>query len=480
MAYDNGKSSGDVRSYTIDHGNTVDISAFSSGSATARVGHSGGSISVDLNNIKSSFTLNISELLSNNFSIYTLNGHGNKNSYFDVIYRNGFTTIEISDGRHCITISIKGNPFGYHHHHHEHCCPAHHHHGCHPICFLENAMIRTPSGDVAIQELAIGDEVVAYVEGRAQSRSVVWAGKGHVKVRAGLPDDEAGYPIRILVNAISEGVPYKDLLVTPEHCFFFDGGFVPARMLVNGRSVFYDRSVSAYDYFHVETREHSIIMADGMLTESYLDTGNRDAMSQNHNVVVRLSAGPRRSWADDAAAPLVVERDAVEPLYRRIENRAVEAGLEAIDAPVLTTQDADMHLVTDQGQVILRTREAGNRVMFTIAPGIETVRIVSRTSRPSDVTGPFLNDRRQLGVLVGEITLFDSGEASTLDRHLQEPQARGWDVVEGTPCRWTNGDAWVSLGDRAPGSVGLLAIEVLAAGPYLEAEARPEPVAVYA
>ncbi|GCD58910.1 hypothetical protein NBRC3280_1409 [Acetobacter pasteurianus NBRC 3280] len=53
----------------------------------------------------------------------------------------------------------------------------------------------------------MGDTVIAYVQGVAQPTTVTWTGKAHVVVRPHLQDDEAGYPVRILKDAISEGVP---------------------------------------------------------------------------------------------------------------------------------------------------------------------------------------------------------------------------------------------------------------------------------
>lgn len=158
-----------------------------------------------------------------------------------------------------------------------------------------------PSGTKAVEDLSVGDEIIAYVDGVATPRRVIWAGQAHCTVRPGLPDDQAGYPVRILKDAIADGVPFKDMLITAEHCLFFDGKFVPARMLVNGRSIFFDKSITSYDYYHIETEEHSVIMADGMLTESYLDTGNRRSFSQKGKV---LSIGGNRNltW-DDAAVP---------------------------------------------------------------------------------------------------------------------------------------------------------------------------------
>ncbi|ACI50103.1 conserved hypothetical protein [Gluconacetobacter diazotrophicus PA1 5] len=353
------------------------------------------------------------------------------------------------------------------------------------VCFLADSMIRTPSGDIAVQDIRVGDEILACPDGEWRDGeqgtgerlgTVVWTGKAHATVRPGLPDDEAGYPVRILRDAIADGVPYKDMLVTPEHCLFLDGVFIPARMLVNGRSIFHDRTITAYDYYHIETERHSVIIADGMPTESYLDTGNRRSFRQDGKIV-HIGAGNARSWTEDAAAPLGVTRAVVEPVFRRIEARARDAGIaSAIVGPVLT-DDTGLHLLTENGQAIRRTRDANGYATFLIPPDVGTVRIVSRTSRPSDAIGPFLDDRRRLGVLVGGITLLDSDNMRLIDTYLADPALDGWDVQEAGPHRWTNGDAILPLGPRRPDSFGILAIQVLAGGPYPVTAEATEAVA---
>lgn len=101
---------------------------------------------------------------------------------------------------------------------------------------------------------------------------MISTGKKHIHVRPDLSDDKAGWPVRVMKNAISDGVPYKDMLITPGHCLFFYNCFVPVRMLVNGVSIFHDKSFHAYDYYYLETNPHSVITSDGMLTESFLKT----------------------------------------------------------------------------------------------------------------------------------------------------------------------------------------------------------------
>jgi len=333
------------------------------------------------------------------------------------------------------------------------------------VCFLQDSLISTPHGTKAVEELSVDDEIIAYVDGVATPRRVTWTGQAHCNVRTHLPDDEAGYPVRILKDAISDGVPFKDMLITAEHGLFFDEQFVPARMLVNGRSIFFDKSITSYDYYHIETETHSVIMADGMLTESYLDTGNRRAFSQKGNVV-SIASNSNLTW-NDAAAPLMVSREAVEPLFRKIENRVNKADFAIHTEARPLTNESNLHLTTDTGAVIRPARQNNGQVMFMIPSGVESVRIVSNASRPCDVIGPFIDDRRSLGVLVGTVTLFESNRTRTLTDHLHDAQLSGWNNVEEGTMRWTNGNAMLPLGKRAPGAIALMAIEVRAAGPYV-------------
>ncbi|AFW01809.1 hypothetical protein BAR24_14725 [Gluconobacter oxydans] len=339
------------------------------------------------------------------------------------------------------------------------------------VCFLEDTQITVPGGLKSIQDITVGDEVVISRNGVAVTDTITWVGKAHWNVRTRLPDDQAGYPVRIRKDAISEGVPFKDLLVTAEHCLFLDGYFVPARMLVNGRSIFYDKTITSYNYYHIETSEHSIVSADGLLTESYLDTGNRRNFSQGGKVV--QLAARTKSWDTDAAAPLTVAQSIVEPIHQNIAARAEAFGYEISTERVLLTDDADIHLRTNTGHVIKPVRKTGNTLLFMITGQIESVRILSNASRPCDVVGPFVDDRRTLGVLVGNVTLYDSQGTIPLVTHLEDSALPGWNNLEAAPMRWTSGDASLPLYRRDPNALGMLAIQIHAAGPYIVESQEP-------
>ncbi|MFT8723327.1 MAG: Hint domain-containing protein [Acetobacter malorum] len=338
------------------------------------------------------------------------------------------------------------------------------------VCFLAGSMIRTVDGDVAVENIQIGDEVVTFdwKTGAENVRPVVWAGTARATVHANLQDDEAGYPVRILKDAVADGVPYQDLLVTSEHCLFFDGKFVPVRMLVNGSSIFYDKSITAYDYYHIETAEHSVVAANGMLTESYLDTGNRRSFRQEGKVA--SIGGRAKTWEADAGAELCVDRSFVEPLFRKLEARksCITEGLRHAETVALT-DDANLHLVTETGAVIRPVRRDGQRYNFMLPANVASVRIVSRSSRPADVIGPFVDDRRQMGVAVGNVTFVTAARQENIVAHLAETKPKGWHAdMSRADVAWTTGNAVLPLAGLTEGNMGLLSLNILSAGPYVE------------
>jgi len=339
-------------------------------------------------------------------------------------------------------------------------------------CFLKGTMIRTEHGEVAIEDLRVGDRVAACVNGEEVFREIVWLGHRSTIVRSWLDDDEAGYPVRILRSALGENIPHRDLLVTPEHAMFLNGAFVPARMLVNGRSIYYDRTITHFDYYHIETNEHSILWSEGALTESYLDTGDRKRFAQANSVVHILNAA-ERDWVSDGAAPLRVERRFVEPLHASLAHRAAALGLGEIKREPEITEDPDLHLVDDHGRVMRKMRTVNRSSVFMLPPDTRKVRIVSRVSRPADVIGPFYDDRRHLGVLVGDIQIWESDKTRYISNHLIDETLEGWANVEDGRQRWTTGSAVLDLSDRQSDAVCILAIEVLAGGPYLAESTAP-------
>ncbi|WP_249194965.1 Hint domain-containing protein [Gluconobacter cerinus] len=323
-------------------------------------------------------------------------------------------------------------------------------------CFAEGTSITTPDGEATVETLVPGTLVMT----PNGAMPVKWLGHRSITV-ADQRVPEENWLVRIREGALAEGVPSRDLLVTQEHCMVFEGKLVPARMLVNGASILIDRTINSYTYYHVELESHEAVWAENALTESYLDTGNR---SQFDNHTVTALFGGSRKTGGSATLPLETSRTFVEPIHAAIAARAASA----VTQPELTT-DPDLHLVTNFGQVIRPLRQANDRVMFMIPANVATVRLVSRTGRPSDTIGPFVDDRRDLGVLVGDVSLFAARQTVNLTAHLSVADLSGWHALESSAYRWTEGNAALPLqsGGTLTREPSVLSIQIVSSGPYL-------------
>lgn len=332
-------------------------------------------------------------------------------------------------------------------------------------CFLAGTMIETINGLVAIEDIQIGDQIITYQNGQKQIQPVIWTGYNTAHVMPFISDNLAGYPVRIVKNAIAEGIPSKDLLLTSEHCILLDGQFIPVRMLVNGTSISYDHSIKEYTFYHIETEEHSIISADNLLTESYLDTGNRSSFISTNNLIEITNR--QKKWNIDSAAPLATTREIVEPIFTQLIQRSIDLGFKRTEANTLTTNDSGLHLLTNLGQILEATYQKNNHFVFKIPENTTQILLISRTQCPNESIGPFVDDRRRLGVLIGEVTLLEGNKTSPVTEHLTANNLQGWHDQEQTKCRWTNGHALLTIKNTPSDNIGMLIIQVLAAGPYV-------------
>jgi hypothetical protein len=312
-------------------------------------------------------------------------------------------------------------------------------------CFCAGTMILTTHGEVPVEALRVGDLAVTVLGAGAVPKPVVWIGHGRVDV-ARRQDPERVRPVRIRAHACGENMPHRDLLVTPEHCLYVDGGLIPARLLVNGRSIVIDRAIGAYTYYHVELAEHAVLLADGMPAESYLDTGNRATFANAPQPALRpdfdLACGHKR-WATHAAAPLTVDPRAVEPIWRRLEARAARLG-HAPGLPDITS-DPDLALVV-QGRTLRPVLSDTQRAVFALPAGTTEVRLVSRSASPAALR-PWIDDQRRLGVAVAAIVLDVEAEQRVFPADHPMLEGGWWSAEHesGRVWRWTDGHARLAL-----------------------------------
>ena len=139
-----------------------------------------------------------------------------------------------------------------------------------PVCFMAGTRVSTPSGEINVENLKIGDAVLA-VDGRAVP--VRWIGRQTV---APLFAGELSLPVRIKAGALEENLPSRDLLVSHDHALFVDGILIQAGALINGTSIVRERDVpKTFVYYHVEVEDHSLILAENVPAETFVDNVDR-------------------------------------------------------------------------------------------------------------------------------------------------------------------------------------------------------------
>ncbi len=138
-------------------------------------------------------------------------------------------------------------------------------------CYVTGTEITTGRGEIAVENLRIGDRVVTI---SGEERAVMWIGHRTIDCRKATRPAEVR-PVRIVAGAFAPGLPRRDLLVSPDHAVFFDDVLVPAKALINGSTI---RQVEAgqVTYYGIELDSHDMVLAEGVAAETYLDDGQRD------------------------------------------------------------------------------------------------------------------------------------------------------------------------------------------------------------
>jgi hypothetical protein len=285
-----------------------------------------------------------------------------------------------------------------------------------------------------VEALRVGDRAVT-ASGR--SRPILWIGHRRLDLRRH-PRPQDVMPVRVQAGAFGpgvrgEGVPRRDVLLSPDHAVFAGGVLVPVRYLVNGLSIAQE-AAEAITYYHVELDAHDVLLAEGLPAESYLNTGNRGAFANGGDVIEAHPDFARRVWAASSCADLVMQG----PVLAHIR-----AGLLA-RLPALghaTTDDPD--LLVCAGGVVLEPQSCGDWLCVVVPDDADTLHLHSRTACPAELDVGS-DDRRRLGVPVAAVRI--DGEAVPLDGPAV---AEGWWPAE-DGLRWTGGAATLRV---PPGAI---------------------------
>jgi autotransporter-associated beta strand protein len=192
-------------------------------------------------------------------------------------------------------------------------------------CYCPGTLIRTKRGHKRVEKLKIGDEVMT---ASGALRPVKWIGRRSYGGRFVMGRKDI-LPVCIKAGALADGVPARDLWISPHHAMYFEndgcGVLIEAKDLVNGISIVQAQRVEKVEYFHVELEMHDVIIAEGALSETFLDDGSRGMF---HNADEFRALYPHEPVFAHYCAPRLEAGYEVEVVRQRLRLRAgpVHAG----------------------------------------------------------------------------------------------------------------------------------------------------------
>ena len=143
------------------------------------------------------------------------------------------------------------------------------------ICFTPGTRIATPKGERLVEELKAGDRILTRDNG---VQEIAWNGQTRFDATYFAARPQLS-PILIKAGALGNGLPERDMLVSPQHrvlvnsskaqCYFGENEvLVAAKHLVNGETVLQRRAEQA-TYIHFMCERHEVVLSDGAWTESF-------------------------------------------------------------------------------------------------------------------------------------------------------------------------------------------------------------------
>jgi hypothetical protein len=192
--------------------------------------------------------------------------------------------------------------------------------------FCGGTRILTTRGRVRVEKLRLSDRVFTLQHGPMPIR---WIGQ-RIYSRHFARLSPNSIPIKIEADAIDDGIPSRDVFVSPLHNLFIDGILIPAEALLNGRTITRWEDMDPIAYYNIELTEHAVVLADDLPADSYIDRGDRamfmNAASAETHATPRMQSG-------EICAPILQSGPLFDRIRARITLRAGITPPDIMDRP---------------------------------------------------------------------------------------------------------------------------------------------------
>ena len=172
------------------------------------------------------------------------------------------------------------------------------------ICFTPGTTIATRRGEIPVQQIKVGDLVVTRDNGMQPVR---WVGRRNLG-RDNLLRTPGFNPVRIKAGAFGEGVPQRDMMVSPNHrmlvasetaeVMFSEREVLVAAKHLVGLDGIETITPDRVSYIHMLFDNHEVVFADGTWAESFQPGAHSMAGIQSDQRSEILSLFPELDAAD--------------------------------------------------------------------------------------------------------------------------------------------------------------------------------------
>jgi hypothetical protein len=195
-------------------------------------------------------------------------------------------------------------------------------------CFAVGTRILTARGSVAVESLQLGNMVMTDARaGWTRPQAVVWIGHRTIDCRRH-PRPRSVWPVRVSAHAFGQGMPARDLRLSPDHAVFVAEVLIPVKHLINGKTIV-QIPVDTVSYCHISLPAHDVLLAEGLAAESYLDTGDRSKFLNGGGPIALHPDFSARTWEAMGCAPLIVTGPVLASVHARLMQRATMFAVEA-------------------------------------------------------------------------------------------------------------------------------------------------------
>jgi hypothetical protein len=299
-------------------------------------------------------------------------------------------------------------------------------------CFAAGTLILTPDGERFVETLKTGDAVIT---ADGSTAPIIFIGHRLIHL-ARHRRPHTVRPVRIRAGALADGIPQRDLLLSPDHALFLEDVLVPARDLVDGISITQESNFRDVHYYHIELPQHGIIFAEGAPAESFLNVGHRGMFDNSGEPVMLHPEAMHAERARGSCAPLVFSGEKLAQIRTRLRERVTNHGYHVSQLPILSLKIGEREL--------LPSLSPNGRALFTLPPGTTQAVLRSPVFTPAEID-PGSADRRRLGLAITDVEVDDCPVELDAALNAADMHPRG----AGEHASWSRGDVRITLPEGA-------------------------------